>query len=145
MTVLFDTNVILDVLLKRSPHDQPAVQLFAAVENGMLSGMISASSVTTIHYLAAKVIGPAAARLQIRNLVKIFDVAPVNRAVLEGALNSKFHDYEDAVQHEAARQSQADGIVTRDPKDFKHATLRIFAPDELRRMLCSISDAESPG
>ena len=41
----------------------------------------------------------------------------------------------DAVLHEAARESGADGIVTRNTDDFAPATLSIYTPHELVRAL----------
>lgn len=135
MTVLFDANVILDVLLNREPHALPAVSLFAAVERGAFSGLITATTVPTLYYFANKVVGPNQTRIQIRNLLKLFEIAPVNRAVLEDAFSVRFSDYEDAVIHESARHAGADGIVTRNRQDFKYATLRVYAPDELVQIL----------
>lgn len=50
-----------------------------------------------------------------RNLLRLLEVAPVNRAVLEGDLALGFGDFEDAVLHEAGRLAGARAIVTRDP------------------------------
>lgn len=56
MRVLFDTNVVLDVLLDREPHAGVAARLFALVDRERLDGVVCATTVTTIHYLAAKAI-----------------------------------------------------------------------------------------
>ncbi len=135
MKILFDTNVVLDVLLKREPHAATAVRLVAAVEQGIITGYLSATTITTIFYLATKTVGAAQARQDIRRLLTLFMVAPVNRSVLEDALRSTFTDFEDAVLHEAARQSGAEGIVTRNADDFRGAALRIYAPDELHAII----------
>lgn len=136
MTVLFDTNVVLDVLLDRQPHVEAASQLFAAVEKGEIHGSVGATTVTTIHYLAAKTIGRRRAGSEIRRLLKLFDVAAVTRAVLDGALGQKgFTDFEDAVIHEAARHAGADAIVTRNTRHFVSSTVEIYSPDELIRVL----------
>lgn len=39
--------------------------------------------------------------------------------------------YEDAVLHAAAQNVRADCIVTRNVRDFRLATLKVYAPDEL--------------
>ena len=57
MIVLFDTNVVLDVLLAREPFLDPAQQLFSLVEKGEVIGFLGATTVTTIHYLAVKQLG----------------------------------------------------------------------------------------
>lgn len=48
-----------------------------------------------------------------------------------GALALDFPDYEDGVLHEAARETGASAIVTRDSEGFAAARLRIYAPGEL--------------
>lgn len=135
MIVLFDTNVILDLLLLRQPFAPAATRLVASVEQGRLSGMLAATSVTTIDYLLAKGLGPARARQETAKLLRLFRIAAVSGLVLEAALGMPFEDFEDAVIHEAARLAGAEGIVTRNAADFRHASLRIYAPDSLVAML----------
>jgi len=129
--MLFDTNVVLDVLLDRRPFSITGAQLFSHIEEGRVRGYRCATTVTTVYYLAQRAVGAERARSHVRNLLKLFEVAPVNRAVLEAALASQLHDFEDAVVHEAARHLGAQGIVTRNPLDFKHASLPVYAPEEL--------------
>lgn len=135
MKVLFDTNVILDVLLDRSPHVTAAAKLFAMVDRGRIKGSICATTVTTVFYIAAKSFGSRRAREQVHNLLELFDVAPVTREVLDGALHIDFTDYEDAVLHEAARNVGANTIVTRDRHDFANAAIMTLTPQELLAMI----------
>ena len=135
MRVLFDTNIILDVLLARAPHAGPATGLLDRVAAKTLDGLLGATTLTTIHYLATKAVGPRAAQAHLRTLLGLFDVAPVTRAVLTDALDLEFPDYEDAVLHEAARHTGAEAIVTRDPKEIAKAGLKVYAPDELLRFM----------
>jgi hypothetical protein len=39
------------------------------------------------------------------------------------------------VLHEAARHAGAEAIVTRDPKGFPKARLKVYAPEELLRFM----------
>lgn len=133
--MLFDTNVVLDVLLDREPFATIGAHLFSQVERGSLPGYLCATTVTTVHYLAHKALGVEQARQKVRNLMRLFEVAPMNRAVLEAALASRLADFEDAVLHEAALHVGAAGIVTRDPAGFKGARLPVYAPDELWKAL----------
>ena len=134
MRVLIDTNVVLDVMLSRDPHAAASAVLSRA-EAGDLTGCISATTVTTIHYLATRALGAERSLAEVRKLFSLFEIAPVNRAVLETALDLGFADYEDAVIHEAARQVSAQGIVTRNPRHFKKAALPVYTPEELSRAL----------
>ena len=129
--VLFDTNVVLDVLLAREPYSGTAARLFSLVDTGKLAGSVCASTVTTVYYVAAKSTGSRQAKRLVHELLDLFDLAPVDRVVLETALRLDFADYEDAVVHEAARACGATGIVTRNGKDFARAALPVFSPDEL--------------
>ncbi len=129
---MVDTNVVLDLLLDRTPHAANAAQIFSLVERNIIVGCLGATTLTTIHYLATKAVGAQKARREIRKLLRLFEIAPVNRAVLEAALAAEgFRDFEDAVLHEAARQADADALVTRNQSDFRTAVLAIYEPREL--------------
>ncbi len=131
MKVLFDTNVVLDHLLGREPFVDAAEQLISLVDSGRVDGVICSTTATTIHYLASKAVGSSAAMDYLRTLLAIFDVACVDRDVLQAALDAGFSDFEDAVLHEAACTVGAVAIVTRDGKDFAKSTLPVFDPIEL--------------
>jgi predicted nucleic acid-binding protein len=139
MKILFDTNVILDVLLDREPFSDDAALLMSLVEKSDIIGFICATTVTTIHYLAAKALGHQAASRHIRTLLALFVVAPVNRVVLEGAAASKFKDFEDAVLHESAIHAGAEYIVTRNSADFKKSKIPIFSPTDLINTMESLN------
>ena len=130
MKTLFDTNVILDVLLDREPFSEDASFLLSKVEQSEIIGFICATTVTTIHYLATKALGPQAAARHIQSLLSLFVIAPVNRVVLENAVASQFKDFEDAVLHEAALHAGVEYIVTRNLSDFKKSKLPVFEPRE---------------
>jgi len=135
LRILFDTNVILDVLLDREPFSSTAAKLFSEVETGNISGYVCATTITTLHYLARKAMGAASAKEEINKLTMLFEVAPVNRAVLDAALLSEFKDFEDAVVHEAALYQGVQGIVTRDLNGFKKSKINVYSPEELLLML----------
>jgi len=139
VNVLFDTNVILDVLLEREPFIDAASKLFALVDNGRIKGSICATTVTTIFYITAKDFGQRRARDQVHGLLGLFEVAPVDRDVLDGALDVDFSDYEDAVLHEAARAAGATAIVTRDRRDFVNAAIPALDPQELLAAIAASS------
>jgi predicted nucleic acid-binding protein len=139
--VLFDTNVVLDVLLAREPQVRYAAQLMSLVDAGRLAGVMSATTVTTIHYIATKALGREAAGTCLRELLTIFDVAAADRRVLLDALALEPADYEDAVLPEVARASSAAAMVTRNSKDFRRATVPVFTPPELLAAVIASSGA----
>lgn len=142
MRVLLDTNVLLDVLLAREPHATASARVLAMAEQGTLAGFVSATSVTTIAYLAGKAVGERRARRHLETLLSLLAVAPVDETVLRGALQSGFADFEDAVIHEAAQGSGCQGIVTRDAQGFRRSRLPVYAPIELLALVATQSAAE---
>jgi len=131
LRVLFDTNVVLDLLLDREPFSPDAARCLSMVESGEIEGWLCASTVTTLHYLIRKSAGAKNAFESISTLMYLFKIAPVNKAVLESALSLPFKDFEDAVLHEAARCSNVDVIVTRNTADFKNSSIRVELPGNL--------------
>jgi len=137
--VLFDTNVILDVLLDRQPFSNDSAQLMAMVERSEMLGFLCATTVTTIHYLMAKSLNAKSAMKHIRLLLSLFEIAPVNRSVIENALECNFTDYEDAVIVEAAQHSGVEYIITRNIKDFKKSSIPVFTPADFLQVLASLN------
>lgn len=138
MKVLFDTNVLLDVLLDRQPFSHEASILLSKVEQSEIIGFVCATTITTIDYLAAKALGAETASRYIQSLLSLFAIAPVNRVVLENALASKIKDFEDAVLHESAFHAGVQYIVTRNIADFKKSKLPVYEPKEFLYALESL-------
>jgi predicted nucleic acid-binding protein len=134
---LFDTNVVLDVLLDRQPFSDDAAWLMSRVECSEISGLLCATTVTTIHYLMEKSLGGENARKHIRLLLSLFEIAPVNRVVIENALERGFSDYEDAVLVEAAHHAGAEYILTRSITDFKKSSIPAYTPAGFIQVLAS--------
>lgn len=124
-------------MLDRHPHARPALRLFTYVERQDLAGLLGATTVTKLQYLSRQALGEAGARKQIGALLRLFEVAPVTRAILDGALDLRFPDFEDAVLHESGRHASADGIVTRDPGGFRKGELPVYEAAELLAALDS--------
>lgn len=112
---------------------------------GNLVGYVGATTITTVHYIASRDVGADAAGEIIRDLLGLFEVAPVNRTVLEGALNLGFADFEDAVLHEAGRLVGVAALTTRDPAGFRRASLRVYAPDALAAALENAEEVRTEG
>lgn len=135
MKVLFDTNVVIDVLLDRAPFSRESSLLLSRVEKGEITGYVCATTVTTIHYLCAKALGEREARKKVRRLLGIVEIAPVNRNTIQCALDSRIADFEDAVINEAAAFASVHAIATRNKKDYSKSKAAIYEPGELLNLL----------
>lgn len=131
MNILFDINVILDSLFDRGDFAKEANWLINSVEESTINGLLSADSITTLYYLIKKVKSKAYAKKHIKLLLDLFEIAPINRFVLQEAINVDFSDFEDAVVYKSAFFSNCDGIVTSNIKDFKKAKISVYTPHEL--------------
>ena len=130
MRVLFDTDVILDVLLDRPGFVEPATSLWEASEEGRFDAYISAMTPVNVFYIARKLKGAEAARKIAGELLMAFRLCPLDHATLQAALPLPLGDYEDAVQLATALAGQMDAIVTRNLKDYKNAAFPMFSPVE---------------
>ncbi len=135
MKVLFDINVILDVLLNREEFVQLSASLVNIVETKKIEGFLCATTLTTIDYLVTKIRDRKTSKLALKKLLGIFQVSQVNKTVLEFALNSNFKDFEDAVQYFSGTCVGVNCVVTRNTKDYKKTKLPIYTPTELWSIL----------
>lgn len=126
--LLLDVNVVLDVLLERSPHQENAAALWAALETGRGRGVLAAHAVTTIRYLAQRNRGRGMAREAVEALLAVYEVAPVDGAVLRSALALDWPDLEDAVGAAAAVANNCDALVTRDLEGFRGCPIPVIDP-----------------
>lgn len=140
MRVLLDTNVVLDVLLDRHPFAASAARIFALVEESKIEGFLCATTLTTVDYLLGQSLPSAQARQALRQLLHLFEIAPVNRPVLERALQSRISDFEDAVLEQSARLVGAEAITTRNIRDFEKSSVIVFNPVDL---IAAVEEKES--
>ena len=135
ISALVDLNVILDVLAQRQPHYLSSALVWAAVETGVVKGYVAAHSITTLFYLMARHLDRDQAIMAVQKLLTIFEVAAVDRPVIERALSLGWPDFEDAVQMAAASQTKTTYLITRNPQDFKDELVPVLQPNDLLNLL----------
>jgi predicted nucleic acid-binding protein len=131
LNVLFDTNIILDVLLDRKQFVDVSAKLVNSVETNEIEGYLCATTITTIDYLVTKTHNKKVAKVAIKKLLSLFKIASVNKKVLSLSIESEFTDFEDAVQYFSGQLVEINSIVTRNTKDYKKANYPIYSPSEL--------------
>jgi len=131
LKVLFDTNIVLDVLLDRKQFVELSASLVSLVETKGIGGYLCATSLTTIDYLITKTHNRKIAKASIQKLLSIFKIAKVDQEVLLLSVESKFTDFEDAVQYYSGKKVEVNSIVTRNINDYKKASYPVYSPNEL--------------
>ena len=61
MKILFDTDVVLDVLLDRIPFAEAGLLLFDRAEQKAIQGYLCATTMTNIYYIARPRVGKSVA------------------------------------------------------------------------------------
>lgn len=116
--LLLDTNVILDVLGSREPFVADSRRVWEVCELGLAEGWVSAISFNNVFYILRKLTTAAVARRHLRDLRRIFQIAPVDGTLIDRALASPQTDFEDAIQYASAVSIQAVCLITRNLDDF---------------------------
>ncbi|MBD2455035.1 PIN domain-containing protein [Nostoc sp. FACHB-87] len=133
--VLFDSDVLLDILAQRQPFVIASAQALNTVMKQQVQGFVSGHAVTNIFYILRRQIGSEAAHKLIENLLQHIQVASVTDKVIHQALQSSIKDFEDAVTSAAAMNANLEVIVTRNKADFTASSVPAILPEELLKML----------
>ncbi|MBI5014433.1 MAG: PIN domain-containing protein [Deltaproteobacteria bacterium] len=127
--VLYDLNVLLDVLLRREPFVRASAAALDSVTQQGTEGFLAGHAVTTLFYILRRNVGPEEAHELLAHLLARLKVAPVTDAGVREALARKFKDFEDAVTVCAAQEVEASVIVTRNPADFARSPVPAVLPE----------------
>lgn len=139
--VLLDTNIVLDLLLRRQPWFNQAQPMWDARDAGTVIACLPTSALTNIYYIGRKQVGQQQVMADIRYCVSNFELLPLGRRDAEYALTLPGADYEDNLQIACAFYADVLFIVTRDPDGFTDvpALIRVVDPPTLMASLSSPS------
>ncbi len=119
MKVLFDTNVLLDVVEKREPHFSDSYQVFMKSANLEIEAIIGAGSITDIYYVIKKNCKDTNKALGfIIDLIKIVNPVDTKATDIQEAIRLNFSDFEDAIVAATALRENVKYIITRNEADF---------------------------
>jgi len=127
--IFIDTDVCLDLLAKREPHYLYAATLFTLADKGELKLFVSSLSFSNLNYLLSRQYSMAEARRILSKFKVLVQVLPVDDKVIELALNSKFKDFEDAIQYFTAIESGVTILLIRNIRDYKKAEIPVQTPE----------------
>lgn len=130
MRVVLDTNIILDIALRRDPHFLDSSGVFKKIDSSVVYGFVTATTITDIYYISKKEKGHQVSIDFITNLIEIIDVIGIDRQVIIESLLSKIIDFEDAVQSVSSYLNNIDYIITRNQKDFSESQVKAITPKE---------------
>lgn len=126
-----DTNIFIDLLLRRDIYFENASELFSLATENKVKFSTSSHCIATVHYVVKKNYEEQNLRQILNDFLDFIDVISVDAEILRKALKSNHKDFEDAIQIFCAHQiKNLDAIITRNIKDFSTAEVPVFSPDE---------------
>ncbi len=132
--VLFDSDVLLDVLAQRQPFFLASVKALNMVTRSQVIGYVSGHAVTNIFYILRRQVGSKAALELLSRLLQRLQIASVTDEVIRTALRSSITDFEDAVTSEAANAADVEVIVTRNVANFVDSSVPAVLSEEFSVM-----------
>ncbi len=132
MTVLLDTNIIMDALQERQPFDIAAKKILLLGQSGKIDCCFTANAATDIFFLYSKARNMKEANATLGFLLNTYKVVPITQADCLKALALPNEDFEDSLVEVCAKSINADYIVSRDEKFTRIASgVKVIKPDEL--------------
>jgi len=122
MKILIDTNILLDLVLKRE-HYKEAVIILNSIEEGLFEGVVLDISLLNIDYIAKKQVK------EIRDFLKLLNnllmVVGATNKMIKLALELNKADLEDNLQYICAREVGVKSIITND-KNFYSPDIEVI-------------------
>ena len=130
MKIILDTNIVLDVIMKREPFYDIS---YGVIKQAILDNteMIMPTSTVTDAYYVLNRSDKANAKAVLEQFIRLVEMSEVIPEDIMAAFASEMADFEDAVIVAVAARIGADYIVTRNKKDFTHSSVPAIAPQDI--------------
>ncbi|MDO8593937.1 MAG: PIN domain-containing protein [bacterium] len=130
MKILLDTDILLDIALRRAAFFEDSAVVVAWAESEPGQGAIAWHSLSNIAYLLRP-----DARPFIRELLLFTEIPATGTSAAKQAMDFPMKDLEDSLQAAAALRFGASYIVTRNIGHYKNSPVPAVTPKEF---LCAI-------
>jgi len=128
MNIFVDTNIFLDLILKREYYKE-SMLIFNAIEQKMFMGYMLDITILNIDYIAKKQVKDIREFLTVIN--KNFIISGATNEHIKNALNIENNDLEDNLQYLSAKENRCEIIITND-KSFYSKDIEIMSSLEFR-------------
>jgi len=98
LKVLVDTNVILDIALKREPFVKPAALLWRLAEQKEVTACLSNTSITDIFYIVGKHASKGQAREFIADILDIFTLVDIDQEAAKAQRKARHQTWMKGIQ-----------------------------------------------
>lgn len=137
LRIFIDADIILDLLAKREPYYKYSAKLFTLIDKDKANAYTSPIVIANIYYILRKLSTKEIALTNLRKLKSLVKILNVDEKIVDLALNSRFRDFEDAIQYYTAINNEIKFIITRNKQDYKESKIGIATAEEFIKMLKS--------
>lgn len=126
--VFLDTDVVLDLKLKREPHFLDAIRVFNASRRFQYA--TSSLSIANAYYFVAKTYNARQAKSDFEEICNHLKILNVKESAIHAALEmlfDRFNDFGAAVHYNSCLENNMECIITRNGKDFSNASLPVYS------------------
>jgi len=136
VTVLLDTNIIMDALQERQPFDIEAKEILLRAQNAEFACYFTANAVTDIFYLYSRARDLKSARQVLGFLLATYKIVSVTHEDCVNAMDIPIDDFEDALVASCAKKIEADYIISRDEKFLRGSSpVKVIDAKDFLQML----------
>lgn len=129
-SVFVDTDVILDMFIRREPHHKIALHFFSFLKKNAIQGFTSPVSVANTYYILARPRDRHYALDKTRRLMQLVRIATLDQQITEAAIGAPYKDFEDSIQYHCALASGIRTLITRNVSEYPEDQLKVLLPDE---------------
>lgn len=128
--IFIDTNVIIDVLMRREGFLASA-KVLALAKKDNVSLFVSVLTMANIAYILRKTLKGDAFYQEITKIASLLYVMDITTEHFQLAIKLRAKDFEDALQYYCVMSNSCDVIVTRNKKDFNFSEVNVMTPEEI--------------
>jgi predicted nucleic acid-binding protein len=128
--VFIDSDIILDLLLRRDPFALSAAELFELGSNTTVQLYTTAVILSNVFYVLRKSSGNEKAKKRLYDLRSIVHILPIDEKIVDFGLASEFSDFEDSLHYFAAKENEIPVLITRNTKDYKVKDMAVQTAEE---------------
>lgn len=121
---------MLDFLIDRDPFSSFASIIFTQSDENIIKTYISPLTISNSYYILRKLGSHKKVIESLQKFLTITNITSISKKDVVLALNSKFNNLEDALQHfSAISHAKIDVILTRSIKEYKNSEVPVMTPE----------------
>jgi len=126
--LFIDTDIILDIVLKREPFFPDSQKVLSLIERNYFAGFTSSLIIANCYYIISSNRDEKTALKTISKLRSILTVLPFTDKEIGESLNSSIKDFEDGIQYFIALNNNINNLITRNISDYRDLDINVLTP-----------------